>query len=98
MGGALYLIPEKITMIHSVFTNNRAYFAGCIYINMNNQKNTLQVLGSNLTFTKNYADHTAGVMIFDADIMNADVGIANSVFDNNFADQCNKKYICIFSL
>ena len=83
-------------MLNSVFTNNRAYFAGCIYINMNNQKNTLQVLGNNLTFTKNYADHTAGVMIFDADIMNADVKIAMSSFDNNFADQCKSLYIFIY--
>ena len=91
IGGALYLIAENVTLVNILFYGNRAYFAGCIYINMNNQKNYLNFTGYRLNFTKNYADNTGGAIFLDADIMSADILIAASVFSENGASDCKKK-------
>lgn len=88
IGGAMYLLAENVTLVNTIFVNNRAYFAGCIYINMNNQKNYLNFLGYNLTFANNMADNTGGVILFDADIMSANVEIAMSAFIGNNATDC----------
>lgn len=88
IGGAIYVVAENVTFVNTIFENNRAYFAGCIYINMNNQKNYLNFLGFNLTFKGNMADNTGGTILFDADIMSADIKIVQSVFYGNNATDC----------
>lgn len=89
IGGAIYVISENVTIAHTIFKGNRAYFAGCIYINMNNQKNYLNFFGVNLTFIQNYADNTGGAILFDADIMSAEIKIVYSGFVGNSASDCN---------
>lgn len=88
IGGAIYVVAENVTFVNTVFENNRAYFAGCIYINMNNQKNYLNFLGYNLIFSNNMADNTGGTILFDADIMSANIQIVMSVFIGNNATDC----------
>lgn len=91
IGGAIYLVAENVTLVNTKFIGNRAYFAGCIYINMNNQKNYLNFLGFNLTFANNMADNTGGTILFDADIMSADIKIVASVFVGNNATDCKRE-------
>jgi len=92
------VIAENVTLVNTRFINNRAYFAGCIYINMNNQKNYLNFLGFNLTFAYNMADNTGGTILFDADIMSADIKILYSVFMGNNATDCKISHILLIKL
>lgn len=92
IGGAIYLVAENVTLVNTQFIRNRAYFAGCIYINMNNQKNYLNFLGFNLSFISNMADNTGGTILFDADIMSAQIKIAYSVFMGNNATDCTLNF------
>lgn len=64
---------------------------------MNNQKNYLNFLGFNLTFSNNMADNTGGVFVFDADILSAEIKIYYSLFINNNATDC-KETKCFSSL
>lgn len=61
---------------------------------MNNQKNYLNFLGYNLTFANNMADNTGGTILFDADIMSANIQIVMSVFIGNNATDC--KFLIFF--
>ena len=88
IGGAIYLVAENVTLVNTKFVQNRAYFAGCIYINMNNQKNYLNFLAFNLTFANNMADNTGGTILFDADIMSASITMYYCVFVGNNATDC----------
>ena len=92
IGGAIYVVAEDVTLVRTNFTNNRAYFAGCIYINMNNQKNYLNFLGAYLIFSNNIADNTGGTILFDADIMSAAIQIVYSFFIGNTATDCKIIY------
>ena len=89
IGGAIYVIAENVTLTNTRFINNRAFFGGSIYINMNYQKNYLDFTGLNLTFSNNMADNSGGAIFFDVDIMNADIKILNSFFIGNNATDCN---------
>lgn len=88
IGGAINVVSENVTILNTIFKQNRAYFAGCIYINMNNQKNYLNFLGFNLTFLENRASNTGGAILFDADIMSAEIKIVYSLFLGNSASDC----------
>ncbi len=65
---------------------------------MNNQKNYLNFLGFNLTFAYNMADNTGGTILFDADIMSADIKILYSVFMGNNATDCKISHILLIKL
>lgn len=88
IGGAINVVSENVTIVNTIFKQNKAYFAGCIYINMNNQKNYLNFLGFNLTFLQNRASNTGGAILFDADIMSAEIKIVYSLFLGNSASDC----------
>ncbi len=55
---------------------------------MNNQKNYLNFIGFNITFLQNVAENTGGAILFDADIMSAEIKIVYSLFLGNTANDC----------